>query len=263
VLYLGIASQAGRFFVEAQRSGLIELLLATPLTVRQIVQGQWRALLRMFGAPLTLCLGAQLVGAVLVQQMTWDRFAAAPPAFTPTTTATNNAKIITTTTATGTATAISVGGYAAPHRVLTLAISVVATLTVLANLVALSWFGMWMGLTSKTANLATLKTIAFVQVIPWFVVTFASGMVVPLLLLPGLMKGTGAASSQIVVWYPVLTSGLASALSLIKDSAFWLWARRKLYSEFRACAVRIVAPIWQVLPPPLPPPDAPPAVAPT
>ena len=36
VLYLGIASQAGRFFVGAKRSGLIELLLATPLTVKQV-----------------------------------------------------------------------------------------------------------------------------------------------------------------------------------------------------------------------------------
>src|SRR3989442_14367125 len=78
LLYLGITSQAGRFFVEAQRSGLIELLLATPLTPRQIVQGQWRALLRMFGLPLALCLTAQLFGAILVQQMTWSQVATAP-----------------------------------------------------------------------------------------------------------------------------------------------------------------------------------------
>src|SRR5438874_1848745 len=35
VLYLAVASQAGRFFVEAQRTRLLELLLATPLTVSQ------------------------------------------------------------------------------------------------------------------------------------------------------------------------------------------------------------------------------------
>jgi len=47
-------------------------------------------------------------------------------------------------------------------------------LTVGANLVALAWFGMWMGLNSKNTNLATLKTILFVEVIPWFVVVFTS-----------------------------------------------------------------------------------------
>jgi len=67
-LYLGIASHAGRFFVEAQHSGLMELLLATPLTSAQIVQGQWHALLRMLGPPLSLCLAAQCLGAVMASK---------------------------------------------------------------------------------------------------------------------------------------------------------------------------------------------------
>ena len=33
MFYLGTASQAGRFFVEARRSGLIELMLAAPLAL--------------------------------------------------------------------------------------------------------------------------------------------------------------------------------------------------------------------------------------
>src|SRR5205085_784024 len=33
LIYVGIDSQSGRFFVDAQHSGLTELLLATPLTV--------------------------------------------------------------------------------------------------------------------------------------------------------------------------------------------------------------------------------------
>src|SRR5262245_29272189 len=41
VLYLGITSQAGRFLLEARRNGALELVLATPLTVRDIVRGQW------------------------------------------------------------------------------------------------------------------------------------------------------------------------------------------------------------------------------
>ena len=260
VLYLGIASQAGRFFVEAQRSGLIELLLATPLTSRQIVQGQWRALVRMFGAPLGLCLAAQLLGTFLVQQQTWRRVAATVPATTPppiaatTNTVMTNATLVTTTiTGTGTV-SVSVGSaFTGPNDFGTLAISCATTLTVVANLAAVAWFGMWMGLNSKSANLATLKTILFVQIIPWFGVTFASALAVPLLLLPRLFRGTPTGPSQFMFWYPLLTVAVTTALYLIKDIAFSLWARRKLYSEFRERAAGVAAPIRPALPPPLPP----------
>ena len=70
---------------------------------------------------------------------------------------------------------------------------------VMANLIALAWFGMWAGLNSKSTNLAALKAIVFVQIIPWFVVSFVSVMVVPLLLLPRVMKGTVLAPNQLMV----------------------------------------------------------------
>ena len=267
LLYLGIASQAGRFFVEAQRSGLIELLLATPLTVNQIVHGQWRALLRMFGAPVALCLAAQLAGAFLVQQKTWGRFVAIATPATPTGTSLTNTTILsatnTTTTTTGATMAAAAGSFANPNGYLMFAMSVAGTLTVIANLAALSWFGMWMGLNSKNSNLATLKTIVFVQIIPWFGVSFASAMGVSLVLLPSLMKGVSAPTSQMMVWFPLITSGLTTVLVLAKDIAFLFWARRKLYSEFRERAVQAVAPIRAARPPPLSPAGTPPVIAPT
>jgi hypothetical protein len=279
-LYLGIASQAARFFVEAQRNGLIELVLGTPLPASQIVQGQWRALLRMFGLPLALCLTVQLFGAVLVQQMTWNQFAgvAAPPApvtappVQATSNTMSNATILLTTnsvsvtvTATTTAgmTTVSVPGFTAPNALIALATSVAGALTVAANLVALSWFGMWMGLNSKSTNLATLKTILFVQIIPWFALTFFSMLAVPLLLLPSLMKGGAVAPSQMMFWFPLITSAVMAALSLAKDIAFTFWARRKLYFEFRERVARVVAPIQPAPPPPLPRAGKPPMIAPT
>jgi hypothetical protein len=141
--------------------------------------------------------------------------------------------------------------------------SVAGTLTVIANLAALSWFGMWMGLNSKNSNLATLKTIVFVQIIPWFGVSFASAMVVPLVLLPSLMKGVSTPTSQMMVWFPLITSGLATVLFLAKDIAFSFWARRKLYAEFRERAVQAVAPIRLPGPPRLSLAGAPPVIAPT
>src|SRR6266699_6167823 len=81
VLYLWAASQACRFFVEARRSGLTELLLASPVNEKQIVQGQWRALVRMFALPMLLLVGVEMVGAGLAQA-SWQRIAAQIP--TPT-----------------------------------------------------------------------------------------------------------------------------------------------------------------------------------
>ncbi|HEY2951033.1 MAG TPA: hypothetical protein VGK40_00545 [Verrucomicrobiae bacterium] len=273
VLYLGVASQAGRFFVEAQRSGLMELLLATPLPARQIVLGQWRALLRMFGLPLAVCLAAQCLGAVMVQQRMWNSMASATPptvttVTTPTTSTgttillTNRMSVVTTTSAGGTVT-VSVPGFSAPSVFVPLATSVAATLAVAANLAALSWFGMWMGMTSRTSNLATLKTILFVQIIPWFAISFTSTLAGPLLLLPRLMSGTATTPSQMMFWYPLITSGIATVLCLSKDVAFVVWARRNLYSNFRARAAEPLTPTRMTLPPSLPPADAPPVIAPT
>jgi hypothetical protein len=56
-LKIWIASEASLQFVEANRSGALELLLSTPLSPSKILQGQWLALLRQFAKPLALFLG--------------------------------------------------------------------------------------------------------------------------------------------------------------------------------------------------------------
>lgn len=274
VIYLGLASQAGRFFIEAQRSGLTELLLATPLTARSIVQGQWRALVRMFAAPLALFLLAQLF-ATYGQQMAWGRMAATVPAPTPgvitpgttngasVTTATAVAPVMTTTSGAATTFTFSAVGSSAPRGLLPFAASLGGTLTLLANFAALAWFGMWMGLTSKSTNLATLKTILFVQIIPWFVIYFASMMIFVLFLIPQFMSKVAAKAPQVMtLWYPLIFGIVTTVLSLAKDAWLGLWARKKLHSEFRGRAAQLVSPLRLPLPPPLPPAGAPPVIAP-
>jgi hypothetical protein len=108
-----------------------------------------------------------------------------------------------------------------------------------------------------------LKTILFVQIIPWFALTFVSMLAVPLLLLPSLMSGGAAAPSQMMVWFPLFVSAVMTALSLAKDIAFTFWARRRLYLEFRDRVARVVTPIRPALLPPLPRADRPPMMAPT
>jgi hypothetical protein len=125
------------------------------------------------------------------------------------------------------------------------------TLNMLGNLIALGWFGMWMGMNSKSTSLATLKTIALVQVAPWFAVSFLSALVGPMLLLPSLMKGNSPNISTWFIWFPLITSAVAALLYLVKNLAFIFWARRKIYTDFRVCATRTAVPIRMAVPPPL------------
>ena len=121
----------------------------------------------------------------------------------------------------------------------TLFAATAAAVTTAANLTAICWFGMWMGLTSKSANLATLKTILFVQVVPWFIIVFGSQMAISMLMMPFLFKASGATQPNWwLIWWPLLSTALTAALSLAKDIGFFVWARRKLYSCFREEAGR-------------------------
>ena len=70
-VYVWTASQATRLFVEAQRSGFLELLLATPLSVREIVHGNWQAFLKTFGGPLLLMFAVQLLNTPITQHRTY------------------------------------------------------------------------------------------------------------------------------------------------------------------------------------------------
>ena len=167
-------------------------------------------------------------------------------------TVTNSVTIAPNVTFVGTTTGFSASGGPAPNAFLTLAISLAGTLTAAANLVALVWFGMWMGLTSTNTNLATLKTIVFVQVIPWFVGSFVYGIFISLFLIPRFMGIASTTSSQVMIWFPLITSGATTGFALCKDVGFVIWARRKLTAEFRERAAQGMSLVPLPRPPPLP-----------
>lgn len=241
-IYLGMASQATRFFVESRRNGLLQLMLATPLTAIQIVQGFWRGIVRTFGLPLFLVLAIQFAVSMMTYKATMSTLAtarstvvAATPA--PTTVSSNslaksassvtNAAVTTVRMGPGRVTVLGTGMRTPESFMLVgAAMSFATMVTVAANLVALIWFGMWMGMTSKSAAMATLKTIVFVQVIPSFVVMVALWLIMTLVLL---MTRGGSFMSL----FPALSTGVVTILNLGKDLMFTLWARRRLYAQFR------------------------------
>jgi hypothetical protein len=210
-LYLWVAAKACQLFAEAKRNGALELLLASPLTSQQTVQGAWLGLLRLFALPVLLLMGLQLLATVISGQ----------------------------------------GGWMGNELEWAGAISaVVGALLPPVNLIALTWFGLWMGLTSKNTLTATLKTILFVQIIPWFAIYFLTIMALPVFLLfMGWPTSTTANISPPPNWFPLIFVLVPSALGLLKDVIFWAGARKKLFLHFRQLAMRSITPVHAGLPP--------------
>jgi hypothetical protein len=122
-----------------------------------------------------------------------------------------------------------------------------------ANLLALFWFGMWMGMTSKTANFATLKTIVFVQVLPWFGIAIATTTAsVAIAMSSGFTGGgrTGVATIRFSL-APLFYVAVPVVLNVLKSWAFVYWSRKKLYLSFRDEATRSIGQTRIATTPPL------------
>jgi len=221
LLFILVAVQASRTFVEARQSGLMELLLSTPLRAEEMVTGQWRAQLRMFAPPLTVFLLAHGTATTLASSAIWSG-----------------------------AGAQVVPGF--PHLLLGLTIAITTVISVAADVAALSWFGMWMAMTSKNTNLAALKTIVFVQVIPAFAISVLSSVLLMAVVMPRLVTAgaAGASSTFMGGIFPALSAVLPLALRVGKDALFIGWSRQKLRRNFRRWAAPAAAPQGWSLPVP-------------
>lgn len=127
--------------------------------------------------------------------------------------------------------------------------SVASLVATAANLAALVWFGFWMGLSSRNTNTATLKTLLFVQVIPAFVLGFASMFLTALLMIPTIASPNTTGFNQ--GWSMMGLILLPALLAVAKDVLFISWSRRKLYGGFREIAsrpMRVGAPVPPIIP---------------
>jgi hypothetical protein len=121
------ASEAPRQLAEDRKAGTLELLLSTPMTVREILRGQWLALRRQFLGPVMLVLAVEclLMAAGLSD--------------------------------------VSVEG----ERGLWVFFCIAYMIMLVADLAALYWVGMWQGLTAKNAQRAANASMARILVVPW------------------------------------------------------------------------------------------------
>jgi hypothetical protein len=127
ILKVRVAYQASHCLAEARRNNALEMLLATPLTVNEIIQGQVLALQRIFLGPIVYIIVIEFLEVF--------------------------------------------GGMAAANgsnsaAAMVIICTVYFTLFGL-DIVAVTWVGMWYGLTSKKESQAVTKTVLLVLVLPY------------------------------------------------------------------------------------------------
>ena len=224
-LFLWMASQASRFLVDAVRTGAMELLLVAPVNPPQIVRSQWSALRRTFLFPALLVVGLKVAGGIVVAlefQKSMSSAGAGP------------------------------GFNFIQYHMVNIAAAVV---NFLADLLAVGWFGMWMGLTTKKTTMAVVKTFVFVVVLPWLASIFLQGILVSFL---AFSTGFGG-SFGVLVWW--LRPALSVTFTVGKDIFFIRWSRRKLLTGMRDGASRDSRMVVSQRPPRLPASSKPPRIA--
>src|SRR5262249_23142242 len=119
-------------FAEDRNQGALELLLSTPLTIREMLRGQWLALWRCLGWPIVAMIGCDIVlycASLCMPQWWWQH---------------SDKKLWS----------LTLGG--------NLVMFVV-------DLATLGWVGMWTGVNSKNAQQAASKTVGRVLALPCLV----------------------------------------------------------------------------------------------
>lgn len=132
-----VAFEAASRFHEDRRSGALELILASPLTVQEILSGQLHGLRRQFLAPAVL---VGIVGVVFMLAPFWSKL-------------------------------LSVPGNELWSLMFLAGLIVFAL-----DLVACSWAGLWVGLNFRQVNRASGTVIGRVLLLPWMLcfLTFAT-----------------------------------------------------------------------------------------
>jgi hypothetical protein len=135
LLKMFAAIQACRFFGEARRTGALELLCCTPLTMRAVVHGQWMLLRRVFLWPLIVLLSTHLLCLLWWVSQAGGMFG----------------------TGSGMTGMFQVFFVYRPFLVIP---------NNLADFFAIGWFGMWLALSMQRPNMAAGLTILCVLILP-------------------------------------------------------------------------------------------------
>jgi len=190
LIKLWVGAEAGRQLAEDRHAGTLELLLSTPLSVREIVRGQFLALQRQFLGPVAVTLAAFLVFLQATLSDTLDE----------------------------------------SSRALCVWVYLAAMISLVADVVAMHWTGMWLALTARDPQRAVIGTMARILALPWL------GMALALLIIV-FAAAVGQYEPQ-----PIKLVALWLAMGITTDVVFATWARHRLYTEFRQAAAQRYTP---------------------
>ena len=188
-LKLWVASEACQRFGPDHRSGALELLLSTPLTVREVLRGQMLALKRQFLWPLLAVVGIDFLFLLAGAR----RLSSAGDNFWV--------------------------SFCGAEMVL-----------LAADVYALIWVGMWVGLISKRPNRASGATIARVLVLPCGV---WAGLLILTTFTPFWHRVEDKWPFYLLLWF---------GLGMITDIFFSLWAKFRLLRDLRTVATQRFVP---------------------
>ncbi len=196
-----ITVMACHFFLEARRTGALELLLTTPLPVRTLLRGHRRALWHYFFGPIFVI--GLLHAAYVVA--TWQ----------------------------GSPTRTFAGGSMLSYYVIAAVNSYVSFLT---DVFALCSVGAWLSLSLRKTGLALLLTFAFVILIPWTLGYYLQNLsgLLPARWLIWLQNLPWAQQLLPAGFYLPALGRMAAGI--LKNLVFMLWASIQLRRHFRAAA---------------------------
>jgi hypothetical protein len=178
-LKIWVVSEACTRLVEDRRSGALELLLSTPLTVKEILHGQWLSLRRQFVKPVIAIVVCEWI--VLRHEFAVETV-------------------------------------------------VVNIAMLLADMFALGWLGMWLGLTGRNTNRAILGAIVRVLVLPWAIYYIGGELLEFIRHLFQLGPMPEGFRFRLFAWTAI---GFAIDFGL-----GYAWARRRLTQDFREVAIQ-------------------------
>jgi ABC-type transport system involved in multi-copper enzyme maturation permease subunit len=195
VVKIWLALAACRRFVEDRRSGALELILSTPLSERDIVRGQWSALIKQFRGPLifVLCVDSLLLF------FGW---------------------------------AVSHGD--PQERLLFVLMLAAGIIVFVADVIALAWLSMWRGLKSRHSYIAWFWSVVQLLALPWVLFYIGLTVMFMLIYLPQFMgAGTVTRPNKWMERLPQLMIGLWFIISMAMAALSAWWARRCLRKHFR------------------------------
>jgi ABC-type transport system involved in multi-copper enzyme maturation permease subunit len=194
---------------EDRRSGALELLLGTEISVREILRGQWLAFGRQFFGPAMIAVFAGLFGLFLLLL-----------AFSEDLRVGN----ILDTAVEMFARVFRKGANAEEAGALMIFLSIQLWLAL--SWIGLIWAGMWMGLREKRSGVAMWKALVLVYQPPWFVLVVSFATAGGSGILRGVPDGQIMAIGLVGGWI----------LGLAHLAAICWWARRNLHARFREAA---------------------------